>query len=210
MARSPITRLSRSLQRKPGKRLPRSTTLVVCEGETERAYFKTIRHHYRLSNAEIVIAETNQDSAPINVVTCAKQKNDRAGGYDHIYCVFDRNGHESFERAREMIRSLARAGKNALPIQEIVSIPCFEVWILLHFERTDTSFGSCHEVIQRVRSHLPRYEKTDEKISKHLINHLDTALAHADWLAGRGESNRYNPYTTVQTLLRHLQSVSSQ
>ncbi|WP_031597355.1 RloB domain-containing protein [Ferrovum myxofaciens] len=95
------------------------------------------------------------------------------------------------------------------PITRLL-IPCFEVWILLHFERTDASFGSCHEVIQRVCSHLPRYEKTDKEISKHLIDHLDTALANAHWLTERGESNRYNPYTTVQTLLLHLQSVSSQ
>ncbi|RCN58768.1 RloB domain-containing protein [Acidiferrobacter thiooxydans] len=108
----------RSFRRRPGHKAPRSITLIVCEGETEQEYFKALRMHYGLTTAEIVIAEDTKGSTPISVVNYAEEKAREPGGYDRIYCVFDRDHHESFERAREKIRDLASRQKRPLPIKQ--------------------------------------------------------------------------------------------
>ena len=163
-----------------------------------------------MTTAEIVLAENTKGPAPISVVECAEEKSGERGGYDKIYCAFDRDGHESFARAREKISALASRKKKPLPIEEAVSIPCFEIWVLLHFERRDAPFERCADVIDRVRIHLPDYEKADEIIAKQLVDSVEAAIDNADWLEARAANNDYNPYTSVHRVIRHFESVAAQ
>lgn len=209
MARISKLRGRESFRRRPGRKLPRSITLIVCEGETEQEYFDVVRIHYGLTNAEVVIADNTVGSAPISVVECAVRRSRDPGGYDKICCVFDRDGHASFDQAREKIRDLANRERNPLPIEEIISVPCFEVWVLLHFERSDAPFGSCEEVIRRIRDrHMAGYEKADAAVAKQLMVNVEAALTNADWLEPRAANNDYNPYTSVHRVLRHFESVA--
>lgn len=209
MARISKLRDRESFRRRPGRKLPRSITLIVCEGETEQEYFDVVRIHYELTNAEVVIADNTVGSAPISVVECAERKSKEPGSYDKIFCVFDRDGHASFHEARDKIRNLAGRAKKKLPIEEVVSIPCFEVWVLLHFEQTDTPFRNCAEVVRRIHNrHMAGYEKADAVVAKQLMEHVETALTNADWLEPRAADNDYNPYTSVHRVLRHFESVA--
>ncbi|MDN5882541.1 MAG: RloB family protein [Nitrosospira sp.] len=123
----------------------------MCEGETERQYFEAARNRYELTTTEIIVAENTKGPAPISVVEFAEEKSAERGGYDQIYCVFDRDGHESFSRAREKIKALAERKRKPIKIEEAISIPCFEVWVLLHFEKTDAPFDRCVRVITRIK-----------------------------------------------------------
>lgn len=211
MARISRPRDRSSFERKPGNRPPRSITLIVCEGETERAYFEAVRLHYGLRLAEVVVAENTYGSAPISVVECAEQKSKEVGGYDFIFCVFDRDTHESFSRAREKIKTLAGRSKKPLPIQEIVSIPCFEVWVLLHFERSDAAHANCAAVIERIRnSYLPGYAKAESRTANQLMARIDEAIGSATWLEERAETNGWNPYTSAHRLMLHLKMLASE
>lgn len=197
---------SGSFRRPVGQRAPRSITLVVCEGETEQEYFEEARIRYGLTTAEIILAENTRGPAPISVVESAVAKCAERGGYDRIYCVFDRDGHESFDRARAKIRSLANRRRSPLPIHEAISVPCFEFWVLLHFERTDRPFNRCSDVIRRVRDlHMPGYQKADAVIARQLIARVQDAVGNADWVEARADSNDYNPYTSVHKVLRHFE-----
>ncbi len=213
MARyAPISPLrgSDSFRRRPGQKPPRSITLIVCEGETEQEYFKAARVRYELSTAEIILAENSEGPAPISVVKCAEEKCGEPGGYDRVFCVFDRDGHESFERARARIKTLASRKKKPLPFEEAISIPCFELWILLHFEKTDAAFIKCDDVIHRIRErHMAGYLKADTVVSRQLMANLDAALENADWLEVRAETNAYNPFTSVHWVLRHFAAVAN-
>ena len=102
------------LRRRPGQREPRSITLIVCEGETEEAYFEAARVHFNLTTAEVVVADNTQGAAPISVVECAEERAEERGGYDTIFCVFDRDGHQSLDRARSKIKGLASRSRNQL------------------------------------------------------------------------------------------------
>jgi RloB-like protein len=197
-----------ALERRPGQRPPRSITLIVCEGETEEAYFEAARTHLDLTTAEVVIADNTKGSAPISVVNCAEERAREQGGYDMIFCVFDRDGHESYDRAREKIRGLAARARHRLNIREAISVPCFELWVLLHFERTDRPFANCAEVVARIRrDHMEGYQKANDKIAKELMSRVDTALANARWLAERTAIDDENPSTSVNAVLQHLKEV---
>jgi hypothetical protein len=202
-------RKTASFRRTAGRKTPRSITLIVCEGETERAYFQAIRVHYRLGNAEVIVAEGN-DSAPISVVEHAEHRCAEPGGYDKVFCVFDRDSHESFQRACDRVRSLATRTRNPLPIDTAVSIPCFELWLLLHFERTDAPFHRCEDVAPRLREWVPKYVKVDAETLRPCLERLPTALSNADWLAQRAVANNSNPYTSVQRVLQHFAAVAKE
>lgn len=209
MGRISKLRYGSSFHRKQGNKTPRSITLIVCEGETEQKYFDNLRIHFGLSTAEIILADNTIGAAPISVVQCAVEKCSEPGGYDQVFCVFDRDGHESFDRARIKIASLAARKIKPIPIEESISVPCFEYWILLHFEKTDANFLNCADVVQRIRKrHMIDYKKASSEVSKLLMAKLDEALKNADWLEGRSENNGFDPYTSVHKILRHFISIA--
>ncbi|MHB1267794.1 MAG: RloB family protein [Acidithiobacillus ferriphilus] len=210
MARISKLRGINELKRRPGQKPPQSIILIVCEGETEQEYFKAVRTHYRLTGAEVVIAKNTKGSAPISVVECAEEKCAEPGGYDRVYCVFDRDEHESFARARSRIRSLAGRKRKPLPIEEAISIPCFEFWVLLHYEQTDSPSNRCDEMKDRVRRHISDYQKADAATARRLMDKLAVALNNASWLENRGANNNNNPYTSVHKTILHLSEVARQ
>lgn len=182
--------------------------MIVGEGETEQEYFEAARVHFNLTTAEVVVADNTKGSAPISVVECAEERAAEQGGYDAIFCVFDRDGHESFDRARTKIRGLASRARNRLNIREAISVPCFELWVLLHLERTDRPFQNCSAVVARIRNLFLRdYEKADAQIAKRLLEKVETVLANAQWLTGREEIVGGSPFTSVGALVQHLKDV---
>ncbi len=211
--RKPISVLrgKKSFQRARGLKPPRSVTLIVCEGETEQEYFEAARIQYRLSTAEVVVADNNVGAAPISVVQCAENKCREPGGYDKVFCVFDRDGHESFDRARARLQAIAKRKRAPLPVEEAISIPCFEYWVLLHFERTDAPFQRCADVVRHIRTnHLGTYEKANAAVSRELMNTVDEAVANAEWVEARAADNNHNPYTSVHRVLQHFAAVVEQ
>lgn len=211
--RQPISKLRgrRSFSRRAGQKAPRSVTLIVCEGETEQEYFEAARIHYQLSATEVIVAENTVGSAPKSVVQCAEKKCAERGGYDKVFCVMDRDGHESFDQARATINALAGRKRKPLPIEESVSIPCFEVWVLLHFERADPPFNRCIDVIERIRNqHMPNYEKANRAVIQQLMQRIDDAVSNAQWLEARATANNHNPFTSVHKVVQHFIDVAGQ
>lgn len=173
-------------------------------------YFEATRGHFGLTTAEVVVADKTKGSAPSSVVDYAHERAREPGGYDHIFCVFDKNGHESFDRARTKIHELANRARNPMPIHEAISVPCFEIWVLLHFEKTDAPFQSCDDVAARIqRQHMDEYEKANPNIAKQLMARIEVAIANSAWLASRTGIINNNPSTSVHRLVQHLQTVGA-
>lgn len=203
-------RSERSFSRKAGKTPPKEVTLIVCEGETETKYLKTLCQTLRLTTASIYVCDNGTDSAPINLVNRAERLNLTNDGYDHIYCVFDKDVHESFDRARERIQALNKRSRKPLPIKEAISIPSFELWILLHYEQTDRSFNNSAEVVRYItnQNHIRVYKKADDSICQELVGKLETAITNAVWLEKRGHTKNENPMTNVHKLVEHIKEIS--
>jgi hypothetical protein len=97
-----------------------------------------------------------------------------------------------------------------LPIDEAISVPCFELWVLLHFEQTDASFADCSAVSRRIRElHMEEYKKADAAVARDLMQKLNDARKHAEWLEKRAEDNEYNPYTSVYRALWYFEEIAT-
>jgi len=60
-----------------------------------------------------------------------------------------------------------------------VSRPCFEIWLLLHFEYIARPLPSADAVIDLLRRHLTDYSKADRQIFSKVGVGLDRAIGHA-------------------------------
>ena len=195
----------RNVKRRPSSRSPQKRVLVVCEGEhTEPRYFKALRNRLRL-NTLVVKATRGADPRTLVNIASKEDHRERRNGerFDFVYCVFDRDSHSQFENASNM--ALARGFKLAR------SWPCFEFWLLLHFDFVRAPYarkGSaspCDACIRDLRKYLPDYSKSDQTTFNDLWRRLEKAIANgykaAADVAATGESN---PSTEVHELVVHL------
>lgn len=149
MSRTMGTRLrEKDAQRHYDTHPPLKTILIVTE-DTKGGlfYLEDIKSHLRL-NAEVV-AVSSPNSDPLNIVkhTIKKAKNGRYSRYDGVFCLFDgdvwHRGNEEQERvnraidlAKQTFFSTKEERKKRIPLHALVSTPCFEVFLLLHFQAT--------------------------------------------------------------------------
>ena len=147
--------------------------LIVCEGEkTEPYYFEGLRRAWRLSNANIRVRSAG-GSDPLSLVRFALAEM-RSGDYDRAFCVFDRDAHAGFERAlHEIAQSPEGRGKK---LKEIVSWPCFEIWVLLHFIQTTRGFPACEQVIREVAGYYGEYTKGMKNVFDALTDKIEFAI----------------------------------
>lgn len=198
-----------SYARREAIREPYDTILIVCEGsKTEPYYFNRLRVIYRLSSANVKVLPA-PGSDPMSVVRCAEKELETAG-YDRAYCVFDRNGHANYEQARSAITQ-SRHGQK---IVAITSVPCFEVWVLLHFTYSASPFtaigkeSACDRVLKAVKKHFPAYAKGYAKTFDDLMPKLDEALRHGTRLdAHNASTGSNNPATSVHSLVNDLKNL---
>lgn len=124
----------RNLQRKSKTRGERSRILIVTEGEeTEPQYFRGLSRHLRATGVEVFgVHVVGEGRDPSRVVRkAAKMSDDGAlvgdrDGYDSVWCVFDVDEHSRLASA------IGAAKKMGFGVA--VSNPCFEIWILWHYE----------------------------------------------------------------------------
>lgn len=205
-------RTAAQLRRRGPRREPYATVLVVCEGErTEVEYLKGLCRARRLSSANITVVGRGTD--PVNVVRFAIEKAQREGGWDHVYCVFDRDRHANFAQA---VDQLHHATVEGTQFHDGVTNPCFEFWILLHFEystRPYTGAGPrspCDMVIARLKQHLPHYQKNDADLFEKLETRVPDAIRHAERLVEYNRRTKSkNPATSVHGLARLLNDLKT-
>nr|MCA8834341.1 RloB family protein [Pseudomonadota bacterium] len=132
-----MARKLRKPGRSPANRNAYERVLIVCEGtKTEPNYFNAVIAILKLTSADIdLIHSTHTTPMPIAKYTEDKIEKARKDNnpYDHVFCVIDRDRHINFNKASEIMV------KNSIKLAR--SWPCFEYWLLLHFEYTRTDFG---------------------------------------------------------------------
>jgi RloB-like protein len=195
-----------SYRRRGPQKEPYDSVLIVCEGDkTEPQYLDGLKQAFKLSNANIRVTSAD-GTDPVSIVRFAQRLVDREGEYDRVYCVFDRNGHANFAEAIGLIRPLG--------YQPIVSWPCFEIWVLLHFVYSTAPYNSigcqsaCDLVVREVRKYFAGYAKGHRGIYGHLESKIDAAITHAKRLRQHNtSSNSYNPSTAVDELVDYLRKL---
>lgn len=198
-------RRAESYRRRGPQREPYDSVLIVCEGEkTEPHYLDGLKLALKLSSANIRVTPAD-GTDPVSIVRFAERLAKDAG-YNRVYCVFDRDGHANFAEALGLIRQLG--------FREIVSWPCFEIWILLHFVYSTAPFNSagnqsaCDLVVRAVKRHFAKYTKGHRGVYHHLESKIATAVTHAKRLAQHNNSTgSANPSTAVHELVEYLQNL---
>jgi len=210
---------ARDLRRRASRRAPYDRLLIVCEGKkTEPLYFNEIRQAYRLATANVQVLHSEPGTQPIQVVEYAKElflegdccRGIPAVSFDAVYAVFDRDDHPTYHKALDRAAALHRKLKNDLgervPFQAIASVPCFELWLLLHFEDV---FAPLHrdEVYARLKNpaSIPGYDKGQPGYWQATSPRLEQAMQRARKLAAAATAhNGTTPYTDVHQLVRVL------
>ena len=203
-----------SLRRRAARRSPYDMVLIVCEGEkTEPNYFQALIDDLQLNTANIKILKNTAGSAPRTIVDFALKEYRREKVYDRVYCVFDKDRHSSYAEAIDVIRRARMARGHA--IIATITVPCFELWLLLHFAYTtkqfDTGPGSiCEKVINDLKNYLPNYEKGDNDIYSETEDLIDQAITNANRLAKHcADVDTDMPSTKVHELIEYLQNLKS-
>lgn len=196
------------IKREKNKRSPHARILVVCEGrQTEPNYINALRRHCALNAANFEVRGTGM--SPARVVQHAIEEYKRSkksdDAFDRVFCVFDRDDHFDYDRA---LSKLHDRGKFAA----ITSMPCFEYWLLLHYEYSTKPYKSqpgksaAEQVINDLKRHLPQYRKEDKTIFFAVEKHTHLAKQHAKRsLKAAAKSGTDNPSTMVHLLVEYLE-----
>lgn len=129
-----MTPRSRPGHRRSSALARRPQILVFAEGrQTEPLYFT---HWYRACRDRVIVKiARHQETTPVDLVRRAirqrsadlvEARHGQGDAYDQYWCVFDVDEHPGLEQA------LALAAGHDIHVA--VSSPCFELWLILHFE----------------------------------------------------------------------------
>lgn len=143
--------------RRNAKRAPYDRVLIICEGEkTEPYYFEEARVCLDLDSANIKI-DGSCGSSPKSVVNYAfdefRKEVAKGGHYDKVFCVFDRDSHESYDWAIHKVDEINHDLINSKYSDEFVFVairtnPAFEYWLLLHYTPSTKPYtGQDHEAL---------------------------------------------------------------
>lgn len=188
---------------------PRPRVLVCCEGKvTEPSYFNGLkqREHNNLLHVEVQPG----GMAPKTLVDYAVDLKDGAGAkarrekddnlkYDEVWAVFDVDAHEHVPEAKQKA--------NANQIRLAISNPCFELWLLLHFQDQRAHIER-RQAQSACRSHMPGYEKEVpfELVYPHHQEAVGRAVALEEWQDQQGRPGG-NPSTGVHLLTERIREL---
>jgi len=203
-----MARDSNSFKRQKPKFKPQPKVLVICEdSKSGRRYLEDASLHFRVT----VLVEITHcgKTDPLNIV---KEAISRQGKFDHIFCAIDRDTHETFDEAL----NLAKSSKK---VEIIVSYPCFEFWLLLHFGYNRKPYAAAGKssaadlLIKALRVHpdlVKYYKGEDMGLFQLLLNRLTEARRIAPKvLAEAIASEQMNPSTRLHELLDFFEKLSS-
>lgn len=218
----PKHRQARKLQRKLATRPSYDRFLIVCEGsKTEPHYFKEMRAHYRLHTANVQITPGKYGTDPLSVVNYAEdlfihgnptiQVSPRS--FERVYVLFDRDDHQTYHNALTKADSLDGKLKNdlkcSIAFKALPSVPCFELWLLIHFEAIADAIDR-YAALNRLKKYLPDYEKGQGGHYNATRDTINDAIAQAKGFElARNEHDDNGPYCSVYKLIEQLQNLTT-
>jgi hypothetical protein len=215
---------ARELLRRKAQRQPAERLLIVCEGsKTEPLYLGEIRQQLRLPSANVQVQPAAYGTEPLRIVEYAERlftEQQRGLGiharsFDRVVVVFDRDEHHTYHAALQRVAALNGRLENdervKVPFEAVVSVPCFELWLLLHFEDV---FAPLHrdEALARLRAHVAGYAKGQGSHWAVTRDRLEVATARANALvaAGHTADDGTQPCTNMHELLHRLLHLKDQ
>jgi hypothetical protein len=202
---------------KDAQRASYARILVVTEGtKTEPSYLEEIRSAYGLHSANVAFQPGRRGTSPLDVVDYAERlfvhgdayRGVRPRSFDQVYAVFDRDEHANYfaalQKASALDGLLLNDERQRVRFAAIPSNPCFELWLLLHFEEVLAPMHR-NDVLARLRSHVPGYEKGTRGMFKTTRASLDVATRRANAMAQSADARSdAGPFTAFHELVIRL------
>ncbi|RQS57435.1 RloB domain-containing protein [Burkholderia sp. Bp8963] len=203
----PRHRRARRIERKAARREAFERILIVTEGEkTEVNYFEEIRREYRLPSAAVHVCPADGTN-PLQVVNYALDFCQKTCQWERVFAVIDRDDHaqydEALRRAAEHNGTITNDEKQPIAFQAIPSNPCFELWPLLHFQRSEAHIHR-DDVVRLLSGYINGYQKGKRGLFAATHRGLEAAYMNAQLLRQRLERPAQNPSTDVDILVRVL------
>jgi hypothetical protein len=168
----------------------KKTVAIVGDGFTEKIYFDQLKEMESLDNIIIkpeLPRKAHKGGAYKRTIETAKSLLEK--GYDYVYCLIDFDTVISEKNIAAFKKDIACLDQNYFTVY--VNNPCFETWILLHFEKTAKLFSSCEEVSTKILPHTKDYNKRQDYFKrKNIYRLLKPYLAKAIQHAASLEVNR--------------------
>ena len=199
--------LRRHVETKP----PKTKIVIYSEGEkTERDYFNEMKRAFRSAVVDVDIVDGV--GVPLTIAKKAiqaaqlAQHRDRGQSYarqDEFWAVFDRDEHPNVAEA------ISRC-KNA-KIGVAFSDPCFELWLVLHFQDFDAPVHR-HDVQRCLEALCDDYDRAKCKTTDcaKLMQFVPDAELRAEkqLLRRKEEGDPFSgPFTTVYELTRRIRDL---
>jgi hypothetical protein len=202
-------RAERNFSRIEEERALYTNVLVVCEGETETLYLQELAQSYNLNSKRIQIIPCSTGTDPLNIVKQSLYLNENSpSGFKYIYCVFDGAGNTNLDAALTLIKKHKSDGFN---IQSIVSYPCFEYWILMHYSNSTRPLSDDNGTQKEIKKHINDYKKGMKGLFEKTKADLQTAIRNSrSTLKQAQECENLDPSTQIHELITHLIKISEE
>lgn len=176
---------------------------VYCEGESEKIYLETLRNLVGIKQRLklVVRSERKQGIDLYNHVRSRYKKHDFKVSPVEIIIIVDKDD-TTTEELTKLKNKCLRSGYLL-----IYSNVCFELWLLLHFEKV-TFFTTRENLNSSLSSKLGKsYKKTDKRFFEQVVKKYEVALKNSERMEdGIPEFNK-NPYTNMKELLNNYFNV---
>jgi len=182
--------------------------LVICEDtKSGKRYLEDASQHFRVKVQVEIIHCGKTDPKGIVEAAINRQKN-----FDNVFCAIDRDTHHNFDEALNL-------ASTANKVKIIVSYPCFEFWLLLHFGHCRKpytkagKYSAAELVIKDLCTHacLQNYTKGNvQDLFKLMLNNGFTEARRIapKVLAEAIASGEMNPSTRLHELLDFFETLS--
>ena len=196
---------ARPLKRRVAIRKPRKTLLIFCEGEqTEPDYLDALKRQPSVREKAAVdlrVERGHGGSVPLTLVemarTAQRKAEEEEGEIDEVWCVFDVEWPRNHPGLLEAVQQASQAGINLA-----VSNPCFEIWLILHFQ--DQSAWLDNDDARHLRKRLDGSTAKEIEPARYMSSY-EEAARRAFELDQRHEGNGTSfPHNNPSTGMHHL------
>ncbi|ATG89201.1 RloB family protein [Methylomonas koyamae] len=195
-----MSRNAASFNRSKPRFKPQPTVLVICEdSKSGKRYLEDASAYFRVK-VQVEICHCGKTD-PVSIVNEAVA---RKGKFDRVFCAIDRDTHANFEKALD-------AAKSHPKVDVVVSYPCFEFWLLLHFGYS-RKLHSPKSLIKDLRAYT-EFADYDKSKERNIFQSLECRFPEARRLAPKVlteaiDSGEMNPSTRLHELLAYFEELS--
>jgi len=202
-------REERRLARRKASRASLPAILVICEGqETEPNYIGGYCDALGINRANVRIVPGDGDTDAVRLIRKAQRRFAVDRDFDAVFVVCDCAG-ENLTKARALAaKPLKNSSGQTISVKLVVSNPCFEYWLLLHFEYLAPAFLTAADVVNLLRCHVTDYHKADRLIFAKVGGGLERAVGNTARLkAELAAVGAQSPATDMPDLVGKLNSL---